>query len=159
MVVQRLLNYSNGNLYPVYNMLSYPNTLSSFGDGGAQVKLIVDSSMLPFHLTFWTRDRKRGPVYSVEKMVERMTGRNAKAFGLTDRGVLTRGMRADFNITDMDGLDLSLPSIKHDFPAGGARYDPVSKGFIATLLNGVVRRENDADAGERPGCLLRANAL
>ena len=158
-VVQRLLNYSNGNLDHVYEMLSDPNTLSSLGDGGAHVKLIVDSSMLPFHLTFWTRDRIRGPVYSVEKMVERITGRNAKAFGLTDRGVLAPGMRADVNIIDMDGLGLSLPNIKHDFPANGARYDQVSQGFIATLLNGVVTRQNDADTGERPGRLLRANAI
>jgi len=91
--------------------------------------------------------------------VERITGRNAKAFGLTDRGVLAPGMRADVNIIDMDGLGLSLPNIKHDFPANGARYDQVSQGFIATLLNGVVTRQNDADTGERPGRLLRANAI
>jgi len=159
LVVQRLLNYSNGNLNHVYEMLSDPNTLSSLGDGGAHVKLIVDSSMLPFHLTFWTRDRTRGPVFPVEKMVERITGRNARAFGLNDRGVLAPGKRADVNIIDFDALGLSQPVIKHDFPAGGARYDQVSRGILATLLNGVVTRENDSDTGERPGRLLRANEI
>jgi N-acyl-D-amino-acid deacylase len=156
---QMLLNYSNGDLNHVYDMLDDPNTLSSLGDGGAHVRLISDSSMMPYHLSFWARDRKRGPKYPLAKMVERITGRNALAFGLTDRGFLEIGKRADINVIDFDRLQLDQPSMKHDFPAGGARLDQSSSGFIATLLNGVVTRENDTDTGARPGRLIRANAL
>jgi N-acyl-D-amino-acid deacylase len=158
-VAQMLLNYSNGDLNHVYEMLDNPNTISSLGDGGAHVKLISDSSMMPYHLSFWARDRTRGPKYSLEKMVQRITGRNAVAFGLHDRGFLEVGKRADINVINFDRLQLDSPSVKHDFPAGGMRLDQSSSGFIATLLNGIVTRENDADTGERPGRLIRANAL
>jgi N-acyl-D-aspartate/D-glutamate deacylase len=157
-VLQMMLNYSNGNLDHVHEMLSNPHTLSSLGDGGAHVKLIADTSMLPFHLSFWARDRTRGPTLPVEKMVQRITGKNAKAFGLDDRGALALGKRADINIIDFDRLQLQPPRMKHDLPAGGARLDQVSTGFIATLLNGVVTRENDTDTGERPGRLIRARS-
>jgi N-acyl-D-aspartate/D-glutamate deacylase len=30
---------------------------------------------------------------------------------------------------------------------------------LATLLNGVITRENDADTGARPGRLIRADQL
>jgi N-acyl-D-aspartate/D-glutamate deacylase len=158
-VAQMLLNYSYGDLSHVHEMMSDPHTLSSLGDGGAHVKLISDSSMMPFHLTFWARDRRRGPKFALEQMVARITGRNARAYGLADRGELTPGKRADVNIIDFERLQLEPPTMKHDLPSGGARLDQGSRGFVATLLNGVVTRENDADTGERPGRLIRGDAL
>jgi N-acyl-D-aspartate/D-glutamate deacylase len=32
-------------------------------------------------------------------------------------------------------------------------------GFLATMLNGVVTRQDDTDTGARPGRLMRANRL
>jgi N-acyl-D-aspartate/D-glutamate deacylase len=157
--MQMLLNYSNGDLNHVHEMLNNPYTLSSLGDGGAHVKLITDSSMLPYHLTFWARDRTRGPKFQLEQMVERITGRNAAAYGLNDRGVLAVGKRADINVIDFDRMQLDAPVLAHDLPAGGARFHQSSTGFLATLLNGVITRENDTDTGARPGRLIRANAL
>ncbi|WP_157220355.1 N-acyl-D-amino-acid deacylase family protein [Flavisphingomonas formosensis] len=155
-VPQMLLNYSNGNLDHVHEMLTHPNTLSSLGDGGAHVRLIADASLLPMHLSFWARDRKRGPKFSLESMVERITRRNARAFGMHDRGELTLGKRADVNVIDFDRLNVRLPTMRHDLPAGGARLCQETTGFVATLQNGVVTRERDADMGERPGRLIRA---
>ncbi len=119
------------------------------------MKLISDSSMLPFHLSFWARDRQRGPRFTVEEMVERITSRNAKAFGLNDRGVLREGLRADINVIDYDRLALEAPLIVHDLPAGGSRLNQATRGFLATLVNGVVTRLKDIETGERPGRLVR----
>jgi N-acyl-D-aspartate/D-glutamate deacylase len=154
-VVHMLLNYAGGNLDHVHAMLRHPDTISSLGDGGAHVKLISDASMLPFHLSFWARDRTRGPRFSVEAMVARITSRNARAFGMKDRGELRPGLRADINVIDFDRLALRQPVVAHDLPAGGARLDQVTTGFVATLVNGVVTRERDTDTGARPGRLVR----
>jgi len=157
-VPQMMLNYSNGNLDHVHEMLTHPNTLSSLGDGGAHVRLIADASLLPMHLSFWARDRKRGPKFSLEAMVERITRRNARAFGMHDRGELAPGKRADVNVIDFDRLNVRLPMMRHDLPAGGARLCQETTGFVATVQSGVVTRERDADMGERPGRLIRARA-
>ena len=157
-VVHMLLNYANGNLDHVHAMLRHPDTVSSLGDGGAHMKLISDSSMAPFHLSFWARDRTRGPRFPVEAMVERITRRNARAFGLSDRGWLREGLRADVNLIDFDRMALQHPTIAHDLPAGGTRLNQVTTGFIATLLGGTVTRRDDQDTGARPGQLLRSTA-
>ncbi|WP_174291085.1 N-acyl-D-amino-acid deacylase family protein [Sphingomonas bacterium] len=154
-VVHLLINYSNGNLDHVRTMLQDPTTISSLGDGGAHMKLISDASMLPFHLSFWARDRKRGPRLRLEDMVARITGLNARCFGLDDRGLLKTGLKADVNVIDFDGMALGAPKITHDLPAGGARLNQATSGFLATVLSGTVSRRNDQDTGERPGRLMR----
>jgi N-acyl-D-amino-acid deacylase len=94
----------------------------------------------------------------VEKMVAKITGDNAKAYGLTDRGVLAVGKRADINVMNFDRLGLSMPQMVHDLPSGGARLDQPATGFIATVLNGTITRDNDEDTGERPGRVIRGAA-
>ena len=155
-VAHMFFNYSNGNLDHTREMLQSPYALASLGDGGAHMRLISDVSMMPFHLTFWARDRKRGPTLPLEKMVAKITGDNARAYAFHDRGTLAVGKRADINVIDYDNMRIGLPEMVHDLPAGGGRLNQVASGFIATLLNGVVTRERDADMGERPGRLIRS---
>jgi N-acyl-D-aspartate/D-glutamate deacylase len=149
------VNFSNGDLDHAHAMLRDPATLSSLGDGGAHMKFICDASMAAWHLTFWARDRKRGPIFPVEEMVAKITRHNAQAMGLTDRGVLAVGKRADINVIDFDAMKLHKPQMVHDLPAGGGRFLQTTTGFVATLLNGEVTRAHDADTGARPGRLIR----
>ena len=64
-------------------------------------------------------------------------------------------MRADINVIDLDRLTVGRPVAHHDLPAGGMRYLQPVAGYLATFVNGVQTRENDADTGERPGGLIR----
>ena len=43
-----------------------------------------------------------------------------------------------------------------DLPAGGTRLMQPVEGYVATLVDGVITRENDADTGARPGRLVRS---
>ena len=149
------VNFSNGDLDHVHAMLQDPAALSSLGDGGAHMRLICDATMAPYHLTFWARDRSRGPKFSVEAMVAKITGDNARAYGLGDRGELAVGKRADINVIDFDAMTLGAPEMVYDLPAGGARFQQSTSGFLATLVAGEVTRADDTDTGARPGRLIR----
>lgn len=63
-------------------------------------------------------------------------------FGLTDRGCLEAGKRADINIVDLDAIDIKVPEHRRDLPAGGSRFVQPAAGCVATLNNGVVTREH-----------------
>ena len=65
------------------------------------------------------------------------------------------GKRADLNVIDYEHLALGLPYAANDLPAGGQRFLQAASGYWATVVNGVVVREHDADTGARPGRLIR----
>ena len=54
------LNYADGNLDAVGEMLAHPNTVVGLGDGGAHVGTICDASFPTTLLTLWGRDRDHG---------------------------------------------------------------------------------------------------
>ena len=69
--------------------------------------LICDASMPTTQLTYWARDRHRGERIPLEYLVAKQTARNAKLYGLNDRGTLAPGLRADINVIDFDNLAVS----------------------------------------------------
>ena len=106
-------------------------------------------------LTFWARDRVRGPTLPLEAVIRMNSADLADAFGFADRGRLEVGLRADINVIDFENLQLDLPYLTDDLPKGGRRMLQKAKGYVATLVNGVVTRRNDQDTGARPGRLVR----
>ena len=54
-----------------------------------------------------------------------MTSGPAKVLGLTDRGVLSLGMKADVNV-DADQVTELQPTLVHDFPNGARVYSEVT---------------------------------
>ncbi|MEM9037911.1 MAG: amidohydrolase family protein [Actinomycetota bacterium] len=136
-------------------MLSHPDTVTGLSDAGAHVTLICDGTMPSTQLTYWTRDRQ-GEQLPIEFVVEKQTRRNARLYGLADRGTIEPGMRADVNVIDLDRLQVSAPVAHHDLPAGGTRLLQPVEGYVATFCHGTQTRSNDADTGERPGRLVRS---
>ncbi len=148
-------NYSYGNHDAVREMLLHPAAVSGLSDGGAHCFLICDASIPTFLLTHWARDRTRGPKLPLEYVVKKQTSDTAELFGLSDRGVIAEGKRADLNVIDFDRLTLHMPRMAHDLPAGGARLLQDADGYVATVVRGEVTRRHGVDTGARPGCLLR----
>lgn len=158
MAADFLLNYVYGSLDSVHEMLAHPQTVSGLGDGGAHLQMICDAAMTTFHLSFWSRDRLRGPTLPIEAMVHKLTGKPAKLYDLRDRGIIREGMRADINVIDFDRLDNATPEIFFDLPRGGGRLLQHGTGYLATMVNGTVTRRFDQATGAKPGRLLRAQA-
>ena len=151
-----MANHAEGSLDALGIMLDHPDVVLGLGDGGAHVGTICDASYSTFALMHWVRDRPRGRK-RVEDMVHRMTGATAALCGLSDRGMLAPGLRADLNVIDLAALALDEPRVHHDLPGGGRRLVQQSRGYRLTMVEGVAVRQDDRLTGARPGRLVRVN--
>ncbi|CAN5549413.1 amidohydrolase family protein [soil metagenome] len=150
-----ILNYSNGSLDAVREMLLHPRSASGLADGGAHCGVICDASLPTFMITHWTRDRERGETLPLEWVVKKQTHDTARLYGLGDRGTIEPGMLGDLNVIDYDRLGLGSPYVAADLPAGGKRLLQGAEGYVATIKSGEVTFAEGVDTGARPGVLVR----
>ena len=148
-------NYTGMNLDAVHEMLTHPLALPGLSDGGAHVGTICDASFTTFLMTHWARDRDHGRI-PLERIIQMQANDTARFLGLSDRGLLAPGRRADINIIDFDNLELLHPTMVKDLPAGGQRLMQHATGYVATLVSGEAIVENGKLTGTRPGRLVRA---
>jgi N-acyl-D-aspartate/D-glutamate deacylase len=82
---------------------------------------------------------------SLEEAVRKVTGLPAKRFGLTDRGTLAQGMKADIVVFD----PIEIGDV-------GDHVEPRKrpKGIMTVLVNGEVVVENGVHTGRTPGALI-----
>ena len=149
-----LSNYSFGNLDAVHDMLTHDSTIVGLGDGGAHVGILSDASALSTMLTHWTRDRN-GARFTLPWAVKRITRDSALAIGLRDRGVIAAGYKADLNVIDYDRLNVRVPEVVYDLPAGGRRLIQRADGYDVTIVSGVPVYRNGESTGNLPGRLVR----
>jgi N-acyl-D-amino-acid deacylase len=150
-------NFVGGTQDAIHDMLVHPATVSGLSDGGAHCRMICDASIPTYLITHWARDRTRGPRLELEQVVKMQTADTAELVGMTDRGTIEVGRRADLNVIDLDRLGLGFPRAVDDLPAGGRRLLQDATGYVATVVAGVVTRRNGADTGARPGRLVRSS--
>lgn len=148
-------NYSAGNFDIVADALRRPNVALSASDAGAHVLTVCDGAIHSFMLSHWARDRKRGPKVPLEEVVHWMTQKSAQSIGLTDRGVIAPGKKADINIFGLDAIKVHQPDYRADLPSGSRRILTDVTGYRGTMVSGVLTREHDRATGERPGRLVR----
>jgi N-acyl-D-aspartate/D-glutamate deacylase len=150
-------NYVDGNLDEARAMLVHPNAVPGLSDGGAHVGTICDGGFPTFLLSHWGVRRTEGRL-PVEWLVERQTRATARTVGLTDRGVLAPGWKADLNVIDLDRLVLHRPVIHQDLPAGGRRLLQAADGYRHTFVSGVEIARDGKPTGALPGRLVRSGA-
>ncbi|HIG43737.1 MAG: amidohydrolase family protein [bacterium] len=131
------------------------NIFPGLGDAGAHVSQIMDAGWSSFVLSHWYRETG---YYTLGQAIQKMTSGPARVLGLTDRGVLKEGMRADINVFDADKVAELQPELVHDFPHGAPRYIQKSMGFKATIVNGKVSLVDGELTGTRAGKVLRHSA-
>jgi N-acyl-D-aspartate/D-glutamate deacylase len=148
------LNYVDGNLDAVHEMLAHPCALPGLSDGGAHVGTISDASFPTTLLAHWTRDRERGR-FGVEYIVARQARDTARAVGLRDRGVLAPGYRADVNVIDAGRLRLHRPEMAFDLPGGGHRLLQRAEGYLHTFVRGQETYADGQPTDALPGRLIR----
>ncbi|CAB4365121.1 MAG: amidohydrolase family protein [Actinobacteria bacterium] len=156
MLLYALYNYVNMDHSALYEQLLDPDTVVGLADGGAHCAFICDASIPTFMLTHWGRDRTRGPRLPLPEIVRRLSSQPADLYGLSDRGRLAVGLRADLNVINFDELELQAPFAVDDLPMGGTRLLQKATGYDATIVHGRVTRRYGVDTGARPGRLIRS---
>jgi N-acyl-D-aspartate/D-glutamate deacylase len=153
LVLFTLGGYSHGSLDDMKEMLEHPKSALGLSDGGAHCGVICDASAPTYMLSHWARDRANG--LPLEFVVKKMTRDTAQLYGLEDRGVVAPGFKADLNLVDHEHLNLRLPEMVHDLPAGARRLIQRADGWKATICSGEVTFEDGEHTDARPGRLIR----
>lgn len=122
-------------------------------DAAAAAKLgEMDALGLPHPRAYGTFPRviaeyvKRRPVLKLEDAVRKMTGWSAQRMGLSDRGLIREGLRADIVVFDYDALD------------DGASWEKptaLPTGIETVIVNGTVTIDGGRHTGARAGDVLR----
>ncbi|MAT82809.1 MAG: amidohydrolase [Gammaproteobacteria bacterium] len=146
-----------GDLEGQRQVIEHPLSVFGLSDGGAHCGVLVDASVPTYMLSYFTRDRVRGPKLPLEFVVHKLTRDAAEVYGLRDRGVIAPGYLADLNLIDYRALRLHQPEMAHDLPAGGKRLVQRADGYRLTVKSGVITYENGEATGELPGRLLRGS--
>jgi N-acyl-D-aspartate/D-glutamate deacylase len=156
MLLYALYNYTSWDHSVLYEQLEHRDAVVGLADGGAHMAFICDASIPTYLLTHWARDRSRGPRLDLAETVRRLTSQPADLYGLSDRGRLAVGLRADLNVIDHERLTLATPRAVHDLPLGGTRLLQAASGYDVTMVAGHVTRRFGVDTGARPGRLVRS---
>lgn len=151
-----LIGDYQGDLNLQRECIANPHSVFGLSDGGAHCGVLCDASMPTYMLAYMSRDRQKGDTFSVEFTINKMTQDTALVYGMTDRGVVAPGYRADLNIINFDELALRDPEMVYDLPAGGRRLVQKANGYIATICAGEVTYEHGEHTGAMPGRLMRA---
>ncbi len=146
------LRMFNADMNGLAHMFASPNSLPSLGDAGAHVSQIMDAGWASFVLSYWVRQRG---LFTMGQAIRKLTSAPARVIGLTDRGVIAPGMRADLNVFDAAKVVELQPSIVNDFPGGAPRFVQRASGYKATLVNGEVNLVDGELTGARAGKVLR----
>ena len=136
------------------NLFKSDNLYPGLGDAGAHVSQIMDAGWSSFVLSYWTRERGE---FTLPQAIQKMTSGPARVIGLTDRGILKEGMRADVNVFDAEQVAELQPELVHDFPGGAPRYIQKAVGFKATIVNGQLSLVDGEFTGAHAGQVLRSN--
>ena len=139
-------------------LLPRDNVLLGLADSGAHVSQLCDACFATDLLGNWVRDRG---VMSLERAVHKLTAEPAGVYGLTDRGSVEVGKKADLCVFDPDTVAPGPLRRVFDFPAGGERLTADQpEGMTHVLVNGqTIRVDGEPDAeglDARPGVLLRS---
>jgi N-acyl-D-aspartate/D-glutamate deacylase len=144
-----------GDLGEQVDAIEHQHSVFGLSDGGAHCGVLCDASVPTYMLAYMTRDRTKGRTLPIELVVHKMTQDTALVYGLTDRGVIAPGYRADLNVVDYEALRLEDPHMVHDLPAGGRRLIQRAHGYRATICHGEVTYEDGEHTGAMPGRLIR----
>ena len=112
----------------------------------------IDALGLPHPRAYGTFPRiiaeyvKRRPVLTLEQAVRKLSGWPAQRMGLSDRGLIREGMRADITVFDLE---------KFDDVASWDQPTATPRGIDAVIVNGKLTIDQGRYTGARAGSVLR----
>ncbi len=127
-----------------------PIVMPGSSDAGAHLASFVGADYSTRLLSEWVPR-----TLSLEQAVSRLTLMPATVHGITDRGLLREGARADIVVLDLEKLAAGRSRLVRDFPAESERYVVDATGYRTTVVNGEILMEDGRHSGALPGQVLR----
>ncbi|MEQ9590773.1 MAG: amidohydrolase family protein [Parvibaculaceae bacterium] len=130
--------------------LNHPLVLAGTSDGGAHSKFYCGGHWPTEHIAWLQRESK---ITTLEDLHAKMSMEPARVAGMTDRGTLEVGKKADIVVYNYDALELSPApySLRHDLPGGDWRRYRETSGYRYILVNGVLTHRDGTPTGKHPG--------
>ena len=121
-------------------------------DAGAHLDML---STFTYSTAMLRSCRDRG-LMPLEEAVHLLTDRQARLYGIKERGRVAEGWFADLVVLDEQRVAPSPVEWRNDLPAGAGRLYAGAEGIEHVLVNGVEIVRGTELTGERPGSLLRS---
>ncbi len=121
-------------------------------DAGAHLDML---STFTYSTSMLRSCRERG-LMELEEAVHLLTDRQARLYGLRDRGRIAEGWFADLVVFDEARVAPEAVVWRNDLPAGAGRLYAGAEGIEHVLVNGTEIVGHGELTGERPGSLLRS---
>ena len=129
-----------------------PRAVVGASDAGAHLDML---STFSFSTTMLRSCRERG-LMPLEEAVSLLTDRQARLYGLRERGRIEEGWHADLVIFDEATIAPGPVTWRNDLPAGAGRLYGEAVGISSVIVNGVEIVHDNELTGERSGTLLRS---
>jgi N-acyl-D-aspartate/D-glutamate deacylase len=128
-------------------------TIVGGSDAGAHLDMMCGASYSTFLVGEAVRDRG---LLSLEAAVHQLTDVPARLYGLTDRGRLVEGFRADVVVFDPTRVQPRPDRTRDDLPGGASRIVAEADGVEHVFVNGTEIVDSGSLTGATPGVVLRS---
>lgn len=136
-------------------LLKSENSTIGLADAGAHMFLFCDADFGLHLLSRWVRDLG---TFTFEQGIAELTSKQARAYGIRDRGELKVGYHADLLLLNADAINRGRKQRNFDMPAGASRLVRTeATGIDGMWINGnrVMGASGVLDESMRPGTVLR----
>ncbi len=130
-----------------------PRALIGASDAGAHLDMTDSFAFFPQLLSIGVREKK---LIGLEEAVRQLTSRPARLMGLSDRGELKVGYRADLVVFDPDTIDHGPLHTRFDLPTGAGRLFADAIGVGHVFVNGTEIFRDGKFQGAYPGRAIRS---
>ncbi len=129
-----------------------PRAVVGASDAGAHLDMLSTFSFS----TAMLRSCRDRDLMSLEEAVSLITDRQARLYGLRERGRIEEGWHADLVIFDEATIAPGPVTWRNDLPAGAGRLYGEAIGISSVIVNGVEIVHDNVLTGARSGTLLRS---
>jgi N-acyl-D-aspartate/D-glutamate deacylase len=129
-----------------------PRAIVGASDAGAHLDMLSTFSFS----TAMLRACREHSLMPLEEAVSLLTDRQARLYGLTERGRVAEGWHADLVVFDPERIAPGPVGWRDDLPAGAGRLYGEAEGIASVVVNGVEIVRDGELTGAKPGTLLRS---
>jgi N-acyl-D-aspartate/D-glutamate deacylase len=129
-----------------------PRAVVGASDAGAHLDMLATFN----YSTAMLRACREHELMPLEEAIALLTDRQARLYGIKERGRIAEGWHADFVIFDPERIAPGPITWRNDLPAGAGRLYGEAEGITHVLVNGIEIVRVGELTGATPGTVLRS---